>query len=144
VLVGIPDDLCDSRKGGEFLRGPLGVASSNHDASLRIFTMNAADGGPGVLIGGSSDRAGIQDHDLGVRGCRSSIETVALELAFDGRTIGLRRTAAKILYVKSCHHTIVAARSGLSGSGTDTNQKLPRAIAGFARAWSRRQCTVHI
>jgi hypothetical protein len=75
--------------------------------------MNAADGGTRVLVGGGSDSAGVQDYDLGVGERRGSFEASVLELALNGGPVGLRRAAAKITYIKSYHHTILAARRGL-------------------------------
>ena len=47
----------------------LRVAARHQDLGLGILAMNAANGGAGVLIGGSGDRAGVEYDDFGlVRG----------------------------------------------------------------------------
>ena len=58
--------------------------------------MYAAHGLAQVLIRGRSDRAGVQNHDVGgiPRGC--SLETARGELGLEGRAIGLRRPATEI------------------------------------------------
>ena len=109
MLVRVADYLCDAGKGGEFLRGSLGVATGNHDAGLGIFAADAADEGTGVLIGGCCHGAGIEDDQFGLVERRGAFQAALFELALNRGTIGLGRAATKILYVVTCHRTIVAA-----------------------------------
>src|SRR5579862_2873021 len=125
VLVGVADHLRDAGKSREFLGGALGVATGNHDAGLWILAMDAADGGARILIGGCRHGAGIQDDHFGLIERRGAFQAALFELALDGGAVGLGRAAAKILYVVTCHRTIVAALSRqssgekqASGSGT--------------------------
>lgn len=120
MFMRVPDDLRDARQGGQLFGRALGIAAGDHDLCAGIFAVDSADGGAGVLIGGGGDRAGVQDDDFGVAQHAGALHSQILELAFDGRAVGLSRPAPKILYVKTCHHTILAAHSGPSRtSGTN-------------------------
>lgn len=111
MLVGVADHLRDAGKSRKFVRGALGIATGDHDAGLRIFAMDAANGGARVLIGGCRYGAGIQDDHFGLIERRGAFQAALFELALDGGAVGLGRAAAKILYVVTCHRTIVAALS---------------------------------
>jgi hypothetical protein len=74
--------------------------------------MDTTDRDASVLVCRRRYRARIEDDDLGVPRLRDSRPAALFELPFDRRPIGLRRTAAKILYVKTGHGTIVAAHPG--------------------------------
>ena len=62
MLVRIADHLGYAGQGGDLLWSALRVAAGDHDLRIRIFAMNAADGGPGVLISGGSYGAGVEDN----------------------------------------------------------------------------------
>jgi len=49
---------------GHFLRRTLGVAAGNHNPCIRVFAMDAADGGAGILIGGGSDGTGVEHNNV--------------------------------------------------------------------------------
>ena len=127
MFMRVADDLRDAGQGGKFFGRPLGVATGHHDLCPGIFAVDPANGGAGVLIGGGGDRAGVQDDDFGVAQPASTLQSQILELAFDGRAVGLGRPAPKILYVKTCHHTIVAAHSGPSRT-SGTNRAIVLAV----------------
>ena len=71
--------------------------------------MDAAYSGSRVPVGRSSDGAGVQYNDFSVTRAGGALESLLLELALDRRSVRLGCAAAKILYVKSRHDTIVAA-----------------------------------
>ena len=72
--------------------------------------MDASYGRASVLVCRRRYRACIEDDDLGVPRLGGARPPALFELPFDRRPIGLRRTAAKILYVKTRHGNILAAQ----------------------------------
>jgi CheY-like chemotaxis protein len=110
VLVRVADDLRHTGQGGEFFRRALRVAAGHDDAGLRILPVYPADGGAGILIGRGRDRAGVQHDNFGFPQFGGAIESPLLELPLNGSAVGLGRATTKILYVKTCHDTIVAAQ----------------------------------
>ena len=107
MLVRIADDQLDAWQRRNFLRGPLGIASCDHDLAIRVFAMNAPDRGPRILVGGGCHRTGIQNHDLGVIRVRGSFQPPFLELALNSGPIGLRCPATEILNVETRHPLIL-------------------------------------
>ena len=107
MLVGIADHTRHTRQGGDFRGGALGIASGDHDAAGGIFTVDAANRRPGVLIGGRCHRTRIQHDDVGESRCRHGVQTVFTQLLLNGGTIRLSRPAAKILNVETSHASIV-------------------------------------
>lgn len=107
MFVGVADDLGYARQGGDFFWGALGVASGDDDLAVGILTVDAADGSSGIVVGGSSDRASIQDDDFGAGGASVTLEAALLELALDGGAIGLGGAASEILDIESCHGSSV-------------------------------------
>ncbi len=69
--------------------------------------MNTADGSAGVLVRGSGDGAGVQNHDLGASRRIGPLQSALGELAFNGGAIGLRGTTTKILDVETSHAYIL-------------------------------------
>jgi hypothetical protein len=67
MLVGIADHLRDTWHCGDLLGGSLSIATGHHNLAVGIFTVNAADDGARVLIGGGGYRAGVENHDLRLR-----------------------------------------------------------------------------
>ena len=65
MLVRVPDHRGHTGQSGDFFRRALRVAAGDHDLGFGILAMNAAHGGAGVLIGGGSYRAGVEDDDSG-------------------------------------------------------------------------------
>jgi hypothetical protein len=82
--------------------------------------MGAADGGAGIMIGGSGDGAGIQDDNSGGGWIGGALKAALLELTLDGSAVGLGGAATEIFDVKAEHGTILAyARLGM-GEGIPT------------------------
>jgi hypothetical protein len=66
VFVRVADYGTYTREGGDFFRGALRVTAGDHDGGIRICSMNAADGGAGMLVGGGGYGAGVQHNDAGL------------------------------------------------------------------------------
>ena len=76
--------------------------------------MNAPDYCARILVCRCSNRAGIQDNNIGISGlCRC--KALLHELTFNGRSVRLCRTAAKVFNIKARHGVIIASNLG-SGS----------------------------
>jgi len=103
MFVRISNDRGYAGKGGNFVRGALRVAASNHDLSIGILAMNAADGGTSVLVSSSGYGAGVEDNDSGLGGLPSAFHASLLELTLDGGPVRLGSAAAEIYHVESCH-----------------------------------------
>ena len=73
------------------------------------------DGGAGVLVGRGGYCASVENHDFRVNCGDGAFKALILKLAFDRGAVGLGGAAPKILYVKTRHHTIVAAHLGIRG-----------------------------
>lgn len=124
MLVRIADDLGDAGKSGEFLGGTLGVASGDHDLRVRVFAMDAADGGTRVLVSRCSDGTGVEHDYFGASDLVGALESALLELTFDGSTIGLGGPTSEILDVEgghipilTVHGTALRARDWMRGDG---------------------------
>jgi hypothetical protein len=103
VLVGVANYLTHTGQCCNLLGRTLGVTPGDHDLTVRILTTNAADGGSGVAIGGSGDRAGVQHDDFGF-GCMISAQQSALtELALDRGAVRLGGAATEVFYIKAGH-----------------------------------------
>jgi hypothetical protein len=81
----------------------LRVAAGDHDLRLRIFAMNAADGGAGVLVSGGRYGAGVENDEAGCRGLVGAFQAPFEQLAFNGGTVGLGGPAAEISHIESRH-----------------------------------------
>ncbi len=58
-LVAIADDRIHALKGGDFVRGALGIAAGNDDPGLGIASVDAADKGAGCAVCFRGDAAGV-------------------------------------------------------------------------------------
>lgn len=76
MLVGISNDTGDAGQGGNLLWCALGIAAGHDNLALGILATNAADAGACVPVGRGSNRAGIQNDDLGVLRIRDPLESV--------------------------------------------------------------------
>ena len=131
MFVGVSNDSAYAWKRSHLLGGTLRIAPGHYDASLRIFPVDTADCGARVLVGGRSDRTSVQNDDFGLCDRRRPFEAALFKLTLDGRTIRLRRPAAKILYVKTCHHTIVAALPGPDDGSHESRRCAGAILRGF-------------
>jgi hypothetical protein len=62
MFVRVADYLAYAGQGSDFFRRTLRVTAGDHDLGLRILTMDAADRGASILVGGSRHRAGVEDN----------------------------------------------------------------------------------
>ena len=69
--------------------------------------MNAANGGARVLIGSGGYCACVEHHDFGRNSINGALQAAIEQLPLDGRAIGLRRAAAKVLHVIGRHKLII-------------------------------------
>jgi hypothetical protein len=120
VFMRVADDLRHAGQGGEFLGRALRVATGHDDAGLRILSVYPTDGSASILIGRGRDRAGVQHDNFSFCQLGGAIESSLLELPLDGGAVGLGRATTKILYVKTCHDTIVAAQSDSEEIGDES------------------------
>lgn len=107
LFVRVPNYGRHARQSRNFVGRTLRVAASHDDLTLRIGAVDATDSRARILVGGGSDRAGIQYDKLCLVGRASPLKTALRELAFQGSAVGLRRTTSEILYVKTGHACIV-------------------------------------
>lgn len=107
MLVGISDDTGDAGQGGNLLWRALGITAGHDNPAFGILATNAANAGACVPVGRGSNRAGIQNDDLGVLCIRHPLESVVTQLSLYSGAVCLGRSTAKILYVKACHSNIV-------------------------------------
>src|SRR6266852_3967845 len=113
MFVRIAYNHGDAGQCSNFTGSALGVAAGNYYLAGGIFATDTADGGTGVLFGGSCDGAGVQHHELSGSGAAGSIQPPVAELLFDGGAVCLGGAAAEIFDVKAGHRTILAyARQG--------------------------------
>src|SRR5947209_13990584 len=106
MLIGISNDSRDPGQSGDLFWCPLRVTTRNHDLAGGIFALDASNGSARVLVGSRRYCACIEDNNIRLLQsscCQSAIN----ELALYSGAIGLRRSTAKILYVKACHSHIV-------------------------------------
>ena len=69
-LVAVAYDGGDAGDCGQFLRGALGIAAGDDDASFWIEAMGAADEGTRRTVGLGGDAAGVDYDDVGCIGIR--------------------------------------------------------------------------
>ena len=115
MLMRVPNYLCHARQSRNFLRRSLRITARDHDLALGIFALNSSNGRARVLIGGSGHGTGIQNDDVGFLQSRCCFQPTFAELALYSSAVSLRRSTAKILYVKARHShivTYVAVRAG--------------------------------
>jgi len=114
VFVGVADDGADAGERGNFFGSALGVASGDDNFCGRILAAYAADGGAGILIGGSGDGASVEQDEVGVGGGGAG-QAASFELAFEGGAVGLSGAASEICDVKGGHGIMVAQAAELCG-----------------------------
>jgi hypothetical protein len=106
--VRIAYNFADARQGGNFIGRALRVTPGDNNLTIRIFPVDAADGGARVLIDSGRDRTSVENNDL-CRLCgRRAVQPSLRKLPFNGGAVSLRRTAAKILDVETSHTYILA------------------------------------
>jgi hypothetical protein len=75
--------------------------------------MRAADGVANVLIGRSSDRAGVEDYQIGLAALSGGFQPGGGEKRFQGCAIGLGRAATEVLNEEFPHvSSIIGALRG--------------------------------
>ena len=82
---------------GQFVGRALRVAAGHQDTRGGILAMHAADGLAHVVIGRPSDRAGVEDHQIGLAALPGGFQPLGGEQRFQRRAIGLGRAAAEVL-----------------------------------------------
>ena len=116
-------------------RCALRVAAGHQNLGRGILAMDAANGGAGVLIGSSGDRAGIQHDDFGLVGIAGALESALEQLTLNGCAVSLGRAAAEVLYMIGRHRLIIlsgrldvfcASRSGCTSTADDGTRKVDR------------------
>lgn len=103
VLVRVADDPGDSGEGGEFFGRALGVTSGGDDASGGILAVDAANGFAGFGVSGGSDRAGVEDDDVGGGVGLGGGAALRAEAMANRVCVSLRGAATKVLDEESGH-----------------------------------------
>jgi len=85
----------------------LRVAARHQDLGAGIFALDAANGGAGILIGGSGNGAGVQDDDFGLVRSARALEAAIEQLTLNGRAVGLGRAAPEVLHMIRRHRLII-------------------------------------
>ncbi len=116
MLVRIADDERDAFEGGNLFGRALCIASGNNDLRGGIRTMDAPDGGTGILIGRRGYGTGVQDDDFGGSRRGGSRQTALGQLAFDGRTVGLGGATTEVFNIETAHRSIIWAPPDSTGS----------------------------
>ena len=107
MLMGISDYSCDPGQSSNFLRRPLCVTPGHYNLAGGIRALNSANSRARVLVGCGGDGAGIQNDDIGLLQSSCCFQPALEELALYSSPVSLRRSTAKILYVKARHSNIV-------------------------------------
>jgi hypothetical protein len=102
-FVRISNDPFHAGQGGQFLRCALRVAARHQDAGTWIFAMYAAHRLANVVIRGGSDRAGVQNYQVGLAALAGGFQALAREQRFKSGAIRLGSPASKILHEKLFH-----------------------------------------
>jgi len=107
MLVGVSHHPGYTFQRGNFLGRSLRIAPGDQNFCQRIFAAHAPDGRTRILIGGSGDRTGVQDHQVRLGGGVTSVQSFSYKLLLDGCAIGLGGAAAKVLHKKTGHSDII-------------------------------------
>ena len=107
MFVRISHHPCHPGQGGQFFRRALRVTSSDQNAATRIVPLQAPDRSARVLIRAFGYRASVEYDDLGVTRGAGAVHSTIEELAFQRGAVGLGGAATKILYVETCHASIL-------------------------------------
>ena len=102
-FVRVPDNEGDTGESGDFFGSALGVAAGDEDARGRIGRVDFADGVAGLDIGGGSDCACVDNHDVGRGSIWSGSAALFAELALNCRAISLGGPATELFDVKGAH-----------------------------------------
>src|SRR5579884_4363493 len=94
----------NSGKSGNLLWSALCVAAGDHDFGIGIFTMNAANGGTGILVRRGGHSAGIEHNNPGFFSTTCRCKTLCRKLAFQSGPVSLCGAASKVLNKKSWHN----------------------------------------
>jgi len=107
MLVGISNYLRDPGQSGDLFRCPLRITTRHHDLAVGIVSLNTPNRGARVLVSCCGHSAGIQNDNVSfVQSC-CWLQSAINELLLYSGAIRLRRSTAKILYVKTWHSHIV-------------------------------------
>lgn len=107
MLVRVANYLADAGQSRDFLRCSLRITASYNNLALGIFSMDAANSGACILIGGGGHGTGVEDHDLCRGRISCGIQSTIEKLALNCSPIRLGCPAAEVLYVKRAHNVIV-------------------------------------
>jgi hypothetical protein len=107
MLIGVSNHSGDPRQSCYLFRRALRVAPGDYDFAFGIFASNTANGGARVLVSGGGNGTRVQNDNVGFAQSSCRLQPTFKKLALYSGTIGLRRSTAKILYVKTCHSHIV-------------------------------------
>lgn len=107
MLMGISDYSRNPGQGRNFPGRALRITAGYYDLAIGVLTLNPPNGSARVLISGGRDGTGIQNDNIGFVHRRCWFEPTIYELPLYSGAIRLRRSTAKILYVKARHSHIV-------------------------------------
>src|SRR5260221_4896898 len=86
------------------MRRSLGVAAGDHNPGIRVFPMDPADSGAGILVGGGSDGAGVEHDNVRFEGRIGWGKALCRKLALQGGPVSLGGPATEVLHKKSRHN----------------------------------------
>lgn len=104
----VADYMRNASQGRDLSRRALGITASNDDSAVGVAAANTANGGTGVLFGGSRNCTGIKDYVISLRGGRSAARSKLTKLLLYSCPIRLSGAATEIFYVKAGHAPILA------------------------------------
>jgi len=107
MLVRIPHDPSHTRQSGEFVWRTLRVAACDQNAAAGILPLQAPNRCPRILVGTLGNRTGVEDDDFSFASFVRSLQPALEELVFERCSVGLSRSASKILYVEAAHAPIL-------------------------------------
>ena len=111
-LMGITNHPFDAVHLREFIGRALGVAAGYENAGGGIFAADTADGGPRIVVRGRSDRAGVQDDDIGCFAGWREGKSASGDLGFERGAIGLCGAASEVLHEElPMGHMLILAES---------------------------------
>ena len=107
MLVRIAHHPRYTRQRCQLVRRPLSIAARHQNAAIRIHPLQSPYRCARILIRALGYRAGIQHHNFRVASRLGALQPAFQKLPLQRGPIGLRSTAAKILYVEASHVPIV-------------------------------------
>jgi hypothetical protein len=108
MFMRVADYATYARQSDDFFRGTLRITTGDHDPGFRIFTMNAADGGAGVLVRGGGHGAGVENYESSVCRLTGALQTALSKLMFESSAVCLGRPASEIFHEERRHIPILA------------------------------------